>query len=127
MQNFQHSATCAAGRWNRTFPTDVSMYKLNDELFKVNQKFANNVSEKNVKQAHSAALVNSQYYSGKLAFAKLKVDRLFKGDTDDMPLGDTVNFIRKFAGTDDLHTMFASANTRGDSAASRLTSSNQIK
>jgi hypothetical protein len=109
------------------------MYKLNDELFKVNQKFANNVSEKNVKQAHSAALVNSQYYSGKLAFAKLKVDRLFKGDTDDMPLGDTVSFIRKFeigvVGTEDLHTIFANANTRGDSAASasRLTSSNQIK
>jgi hypothetical protein len=57
--------------------------------------------------------------------------RLFKGDTDDMPLGDTINFIRKFeigvVGTEDLHTMFANANTRGDFAASRLTSSNQIK
>jgi hypothetical protein len=53
--------------------------------------------------------------------------RLFKGDADDMQLGDTVNFIRKFVGTEDLHTMFASANIRGGSAASRLTSSNQIK
>ena len=53
--------------------------------------------------------------------------RLFKGDADDMPLGDTVNFIRKFASIEDLHTMFASANTRGGSAASRLASSNQIK
>ena len=75
MRNFQHSATCAAGRWNRTFPTDVSMCKLNDEIFKVNQKFANNVSEKNLKQAHSAALVNSPHYSGKLAQAKKKVDK----------------------------------------------------
>jgi hypothetical protein len=75
LRNFQHSTTCAAGRWNRTFPIGVSMCKLNEEIFKVNQKFANNVSEKNVKQAHSAALVNSQYYSGKLAHAKKKVDK----------------------------------------------------
>ena len=53
--------------------------------------------------------------------------RLFKGDADDMPLGDTLNFIRKFAGTKDLHTMFANANIRGGSAESRLTFSNQIK
>ena len=53
--------------------------------------------------------------------------RLFKGDVDDMQLGDIVNFIRKFVGTEDLHTMLASANIRGGSAASRLTSSNQIK
>ena len=53
--------------------------------------------------------------------------RLFDGDADDMQLGDTVNFIRKFVDTEDLHTMFASANIRGGPAASRLTSSNQIK
>ena len=57
--------------------------------------------------------------------------RLLKGEPDDMPLGDTQDFIRKFEigviGTEDLHTMFANANTRGGSAASRLTSSNQIK
>ena len=75
MQNFQHSATCVADRWHRTFPTDVSMCTLNDEIFKVNQKFANRVSEENSKQAHSAALVNSTYYSGKLAKAKKKVDK----------------------------------------------------
>ena len=53
--------------------------------------------------------------------------RLFKDDADDMQLGDTVNFIRKFVGTEDLHTMFASANIRGGSTESRLTYSNQIK
>jgi hypothetical protein len=51
------------------------MCTLNDEIFKVNQKFANRVSEENSKQAHSAALVNSTYYSGKLAKAKKKVDK----------------------------------------------------
>jgi hypothetical protein len=61
--------------WTKTFPTDLSMCTLNDEMFQVNQKFANNVSEKKVKQAHSAALVNSTYYSGKLTKAKKKVDR----------------------------------------------------
>ena len=58
--------------------------------------------------------------------------RLLKGETDDMPLGDTQDFIRKIEigviGTEDLHTMFADANTsRGGSAESRLTYSNQIK
>ena len=53
--------------------------------------------------------------------------RLLKGDTDVDSLGDTLNFIRKWIGTEDLHTMFANANTRGGSAESRLTYSNQIK
>ena len=75
LQNFKHSATCVAGRWNKTFPTDNSMCTLNDEMFQVNKGFANNVSEKNAKQSHSAALVNSPYYSGKLTKAKKKVDR----------------------------------------------------
>jgi hypothetical protein len=49
-----------------------------------------------------------------------------------MLLGDTQDFIRKFEygviGTEHLHTMFADANTsRGGSAESRLTYSNQIK
>ena len=47
LQNFKHSATCVAGRWNKTFPTDNSMCTLNDEMFQVNKGFANNVSEKN--------------------------------------------------------------------------------
>lgn len=58
--------------------------------------------------------------------------RLLKGEPDDMLLGDTQDFIRKFEygviGTEHLHTMFADANTsRGGSAESRLTYSNQIK
>ena len=49
-----------------------------------------------------------------------------------MPLGDTKDFVRKFEigviGTEGLHTMFADANTsRGGSAESRLTYTNQIK
>lgn len=53
--------------------------------------------------------------------------RLFRGDADGTRLGDTLNFIRKFEGTEDLHTMFANANTSGGSAESRLALSNQIK
>ena len=48
--------------------------------------------------------------------------KLFRGDADGTRLGDTSNFIRKFEGTEDLHTMFANENTSGGSALP-----NQIK
>lgn len=53
--------------------------------------------------------------------------RLFAGDTDGSRLGDTSNFIRRFVGPSDMHTMFASENAACDSAESRLHLSNKIK
>jgi hypothetical protein len=53
--------------------------------------------------------------------------RLFRGDADGTLLGDTMNFIRTFEGTDVLDAMFAKANIRGGSVESRLALSNQIK
>jgi len=64
-----------AGRWQKTFPTDLFMCTLNDEIFRVNQAFSTRVSEENAMQTHSAALVNSAYYSGKLTKAKKEVDQ----------------------------------------------------
>ena len=61
--------------------------------------------------------------------------RHFASDADGSRLGDTSNFIRKFEGTSDTHTMFASENCRPAnghesriySAESRLQHANQIR
>ena len=53
--------------------------------------------------------------------------RLFRGGADGTRLGDTLNFIRKFEDTEDLHTMFANAKTSDGSTESTLALSNQIK
>ena len=53
--------------------------------------------------------------------------RLLGGDPDGTDLGDTLNFIRKFEGTNALHTIFANLDTSDGSAKSRLGLTNTIK
>lgn len=57
------------------FATDASMCIINPDLLHVSIKFANRVATKIAAQTHSAALLTSTLYSGKLATSKKKIDR----------------------------------------------------